>query len=122
MLTLMGQIQAHGYRGRHRTIITGYALKRGLTGSRSGIQTHDLKIVRCPLCHLSHRASVVLGVIFDQKLQWSDRVAHCIAKSNKALTAIRMIKRFFSTQELLQLITANFYSILYYNSEIWHLN
>ena len=32
-----------------------------------------------------------------------------------------MIKKFFNTNELLQLITANFYSILYYNSEVWHL-
>ena len=32
-----------------------------------------------------------------------------------------MIKKNFNTKELLQLITANFYSILYYNSEIWHL-
>ena len=63
----------------------------------------------------------VLGVIFDQKLQWSDHIAHCIAKSNKALSAIRLIKKYFNTSELLQLITANFYSILYYNSEIWHL-
>ena len=63
----------------------------------------------------------VLGVIFDQKLQWSEQIAHCTAKSSKALTAIKMIKIFFNTKELLQLITANFYSILYYNSEIWHL-
>ena len=33
-----------------------------------------------------------------------------------------MIKKFFNTQELLQLVTSNFYSILYYNSEIWHLS
>ena len=32
-----------------------------------------------------------------------------------------MIKKIFNTNELLQLITANFYSILYYNSEVWHL-
>jgi hypothetical protein len=63
----------------------------------------------------------VLGVIFDQKLQWSDHIAHCITKSSKALTAIRLIKNNFTTKELLQLITSNFYSILYYNSEIWHL-
>ena len=30
-------------------------------------------------------------------------------------------KKYFNTTELLQLITSNFYSILYYNSEIWHL-
>ena len=63
----------------------------------------------------------VLGVIFDQKLQWSDHIANCIQKSSKALTAIRLIRNFFTTEELLQLITSNFYSILYYNSEIWHL-
>ena len=64
----------------------------------------------------------VLGVIFDQKLHWADHIAHCIKKSSKALTAIRLIKSFFfTTKELLQLITSNFYSVLYYNSEIWHL-
>ena len=64
----------------------------------------------------------VLGVIFDQKLQWSNHISHCVSKSNKALIAIKMIKHFFTTKELLQLITANSYSILYYNSEIWHLD
>ena len=48
-------------------------------------------------------------------------MAHCIKRSSKALNAIRLIRRFFSTKELLQLITSNFYSILYYNSEVWHL-
>ena len=37
----------------------------------------------------------VLGVIFDQKLHWADHIAHCIKKSSKALTAIRLIKSFF---------------------------
>ena len=64
----------------------------------------------------------ILGVIFDQKLQWSDHISYCISKSNKALVAIRLIKRYFNSKELLQLVTSNFYSILYYNSEIWHLD
>ena len=34
---------------------------------------------------------------------------------------LKLIKRFFKRDELLQLVTSNFYSILYYNSEIWHL-
>ena len=33
----------------------------------------------------------------------------------------KIIKGHFKTKELLQLITSNYYSILYYNSEIWHL-
>ena len=32
-----------------------------------------------------------------------------------------LIKKYFNQQELLTLLTSNFYSILYYNSEIWHL-
>ena len=63
----------------------------------------------------------VLGVIFDQKLQWAEHISHCITKSKKALTAIRMIRKFFTTKELLQLVTSNVYSILFYNSEIWQL-
>ena len=63
----------------------------------------------------------VLGVIFDQKLQWQEQIASCALKSNRALSAIRLIRKFFTTKELLQLVTSNFFSILYYNSEIWHL-
>ena len=32
-----------------------------------------------------------------------------------------MIKKFFTHEEILVLLTSNFYSILFYNSEIWHL-
>ena len=32
-----------------------------------------------------------------------------------------MISKYFSTQEIKNLINSNFYSVLYYNSEIWHL-
>ena len=70
---------------------------------------------------MSSKVINVLGVIFDQKLQWFDHISHCVTKSKKALTAIRMIRKFFTTKELLQFVTSNFYSILFYNFEIWHL-
>ena len=62
----------------------------------------------------------VLGVLFDSKLNWSDQVSSAILKANKSLNAIKLIRKFFSTPELLQLVTSNFYSVLYYNSEIWN--
>ena len=34
---------------------------------------------------------------------------------------IKLIKKYFTTYELSQLITSNFYSVLYYNSEIWNI-
>ena len=33
----------------------------------------------------------------------------------------KLSKSYFSKHELLSLVTSNFYSILFYNSEIWHL-
>ena len=69
----------------------------------------------------SNKTINVLGVLFDSKLQWSDHIALTIKKSFFALNAIKLIYKFFTPKELLQLITSNFYSILFYNSEIWHL-
>ena len=63
----------------------------------------------------------VLGVTFDSKMQWSEQVANTIKKANKSLIAIKLISKYFRTHEITNLITSNFYSVLYYNSEIWHL-
>ena len=63
----------------------------------------------------------VLGIIFDSKLQWTTQVTNTITKANKALNAISLIKRYFSQDELIKLVTANFYSKLYYNSEVWQI-
>ena len=62
----------------------------------------------------------VLGVIFDSKMQWNEQVSKTIKKANKALLAIKLIKKHFTYPEIKTLLTTNFYSILYYNSEIWH--
>ena len=63
----------------------------------------------------------VLGVLFDSKLTWANHVSKQINKANKALHAIKLIKKYFNQTEILTLLTSNFFSILYYNSEVWHL-
>ena len=63
----------------------------------------------------------ILGVLFDSKLIWCNHVSKVINKANRALNAIKLINRFFTTQELLQILTSNYYSILYYNAEVWHI-
>ena len=63
----------------------------------------------------------ILGVIFDSKHQRTSHVCKAIQKSNRSLCAMRLIKKYFTKQELCTLLTSNFYSILYYNSEIWHI-
>jgi hypothetical protein len=62
----------------------------------------------------------VLGVIFDSKLQWTEHVSKAVQKSNRSLNALKIIRKFFNTPELIKLVTSNFFSILLYNSEICH--
>ena len=61
----------------------------------------------------------VLGVLFDSKLNWKAQAAQTIMKAKRTLHAIKLIKKYFTTDELKQLLTLNFYSVLYYNCEIW---
>ena len=63
----------------------------------------------------------MLGIKFDRKITWSIHISKQINKANKALHAIKLIKKYFTQAEILTLITTNFFSILYYNSEVWHL-
>jgi hypothetical protein len=61
----------------------------------------------------------VLGVVFDCNLNWREQVANAIKKSNKTLYAIRMIRKYFNQTELKILLNSFYYSVLYYNAEIW---
>ena len=61
----------------------------------------------------------VLGVLFDSKLQWTAQVSQTINKSKKALHGIKLVSKYLTKTETKPLLTSNFYSILYYNCEIW---
>ena len=63
----------------------------------------------------------VLGLTFDSKLSWLPQVARAIKGANSSLQAIRLIKKFFTTQEITTLLTSYFYSKLYYGSEVWQI-
>ena len=62
-----------------------------------------------------------LGVSFDSKLNRQNHIEQAITKAKKALNAIKLVRKHFNKSELLKLITSNDYSILYFNSEIWHI-
>ena len=63
----------------------------------------------------------VLGVIFDSKLTWSKHIANQVSKSSRALHTIKLIRKYFNKQEILAILTSNFYLILFYNLEVWHI-
>ena len=57
----------------------------------------------------------VRGVIFKTKLQWAPQISQTITK------ALKIIMTHLNINEPRQLLTANYYSFIYYNSEIWHI-
>ena len=63
----------------------------------------------------------VLGITFDSKLSLDEHISKLFTKTNSTLYCIKQIKYYFTPKELSQIITSTFYSILYYNSEIWNI-
>ena len=63
----------------------------------------------------------VLGIVFDNRLQWDRQVDKAIRETRKTAQALKTVKRYFSTEELLKLCTAICFSKLYYASEVWLL-
>ena len=61
----------------------------------------------------------VLGVIFDNKLNWNAHVANAICKARKSLFALCLLRKFFTNQEMRLLLDSNLYSVLYYNAVLW---
>ena len=55
----------------------------------------------------------VLGITFDSKLQWTSQVSRAIKGANKSLQAIKLIRKYFTRNEIIQLLTSYFYSKLY---------
>ena len=69
-------------------------------------------VIRLGYAEIASKASMnVLGVIFDPKLNWSEQVSSAVMKFNKSLNAIKLIRKYFTTPEFLQLVTSNFYSV-----------
>ena len=52
----------------------------------------------------------VLGVIFDSKLTWSNHVTHCINKAKRKLYGVRLLRTFFTPQDMRTLLDYYFYS------------
>ena len=67
----------------------------------------------------SKKSINVLGVLFDSKLQWTGQVAKAINKSKKSVHTIRLVSKYLTKFETKQLLTSNFYSVLYCNCEVW---
>ena len=65
-------------------------------------------------CGLNNELSIV-----DAKLTWSNHVAQTISKAKRKLYGLRLLKRYFNQTEMRNLLDSYFYSVLYYNANVW---
>ena len=63
----------------------------------------------------------VLGMVFDNRLEWAKQVDKSILKARQSSQALRRIKDYFTDKEKNTLITSLVFSKMYYGSEIWLL-
>ena len=64
----------------------------------------------------------ILGNQFDSQMKWETQVSQARKKARKALLhGCNLIKKHFDKNELRQLLTSNYYSVLYYNRGVWHM-
>ncbi len=61
----------------------------------------------------------VLGIVFDNRLEWTKQVDKSILRARQSSQALRRIKNYFSETEINKLVTSLVFSRMYYGSEIW---
>jgi hypothetical protein len=61
----------------------------------------------------------VLGITMDTTLTWNEHISNAVSNVQSKIHAVRMIQRFFLTDEILQLLKAYCYPSLYYASSVW---
>ncbi len=68
----------------------------------------------------SSNSMKVLGVIFDDKLSWEAQVKSAIAKTHRTIHGLRMIRRHLNPVQAKHVVTAYYFSTLYYGAEVWY--
>jgi len=61
----------------------------------------------------------VLGVWFDNKLQWNDQITMITESARKLCFGLRKLQKYFKTNELLNIVTTIGFSKIYYGAPVW---
>ena len=63
----------------------------------------------------------VLGIKFERTMKWREQVSKAVKELNTNLYGIKIIKKYFSVEEVKNLRKAVYYTKLYNGAEIWHI-
>ncbi len=61
----------------------------------------------------------VLGILFDNKMSWKPHVDAVLTRTNRIFHGLRTIRKHLNAEQANQVITAYYFSVLYYGSECW---
>jgi len=61
----------------------------------------------------------VLGITFDWMMNWSTHMENMIAKSNKMMSGLKIIRNKFSEKQFMQIVTSQYYGNLNYAMPVW---
>lgn len=61
----------------------------------------------------------VLGIMFDDKLKWSEHVDGVVKKTNRILHGLRQIRGILNKEQSKCVVTSFYFSVLFYGCEIW---
>jgi len=61
----------------------------------------------------------ILGVIFDRKLQWNEQINATTSKCQKFAYGLKILQKYFTETELLNVVTSIGFSKLYYGGPVW---
>ena len=102
----------------------------------SGLKVNELKTEVC-IFHRKEKIEVeidldgyliksketisILGMTFDCHLDWNVQINNAVKNSNKSLFALKLIRNYFTLNEMKDLLTSLYFSLLFYGSEVWHL-
>jgi hypothetical protein len=62
----------------------------------------------------------VLGVTFDRRMSWEAQLNRVVLNCQRIKPGLRYLKQRLSKKDFLQVVTSNYFSRLYYASEIWY--
>jgi hypothetical protein len=97
---------------------------------QSGLKINENKTEICLFFKLDTNAVIVkfgMDQIASTKsisvlICLSQHIRKAIVKSTRSLNALKILRKYFNTKEMLQLVTSNYFSVLYYYREVWHLH
>jgi len=109
--------QTHADELRNLGMVVNEAKSEVVIFSRKKICKSDLNIAGTTIT--SKRSMKVLGTIFDGCLSWEDHIKQNVKTCTWKLSVLRRLRRSFTKQQFLRILTAQYFSKLYYCSQVW---